>query len=1589
MAGPYDELLKEIGQSSSVSTEENLIPGEEVGTFKSIMAGIGSGLFKIPEGIASLGATLIDLGADTNKAAEVEEFFAKINPFDEAAAATTAGKITELITNIAIPGGIAFKIGSGAVKAARGGKYLNLSGNTGKNIKKGIDNTLNKSRKIKAFNESATSLEKAASYAAGAGAAGVAEGIFVGDVEEAGTFGDLIGGPTQLERDLEGQTYDPAREILNRVKFGTEGALFTGAIGSVGSAIKKLRSTAAAGKAADNSFLEFIRKSISPRGKISEGAFPITKEIEGMQAADLSGSLNRVQELDGLIAGMFPYYKRLIGDKAVDEGRKTLLAKMSRLITSGEGKSTSKLIRGKKETLDEFQVRKEEFRNIKPEIKTNYLKNLTPKGEEVYTKQLNKITNQEINKILKPYNLGLPEKITKRIGKVRNFELKDLPKEKQEAIRIAQKIIRDRFEKTPPFTKTGFINEIFTKKNPKQLNLLEEEIKNVSLGKMNKELKQEFIDDVLKLQSKGVLKNSKQGKILEQDISDMFATLDLARIKLGSLFEIIGKRLDTTGTRNFKKLFERKVTTWLDRSYDALKSPTGQVLDNYIPAKQAMSTAKIGLQKLHRLATGGRESVLENGETVITGGRELSESDLQQTIKNIIGTVRREQGFQLANKGDPYFKVPDFFVGKSSAKEVFTVNNPTSMSELTGIQKEVMESIMGKNKDVLQTIIEATQSLSTFTRGNQLKDELLKTDQLLKKEGRTGIFADTPTEAIKQFARPGQTLTQGVDYGQVGQGVRGDTRGINAGRGAENMRGPATDPLQSLKPIGDEPPGSFFNKRTGRTEPMPILDPIAQKYTLQGNIDGIFKPLKDMSKDMSLPVKLYQNLILYPKATSQMAKTILSPFTHARNFISAGAFAMANGMLPFADREAVRRALNALQTPLIGTRKNIKAGTNIKRLKNETDKEFAMRKENYLEGNEFYQKLLKLGVVNSQVQLGDLRNLLADVQFGGFTGNAAQNLDNYGLNRMLKFLSKAKKTSEDLYTAEDDFWKIFSFIGEGNRLRSSYRSAGLSGAQEFHDLAGARRIKELIDDGMSRKQAEELVPTVRLDEDFLDREAASIIKNNIPNYAYVGDFVKALRKLPFGNFVSFPAEIIRTGTNIVERGLDEIFYQTTINGKLVNPLRTVGLRRLTGMAFTTAAVPAGVVAGASAIYNVTEEERAALKNYVASWSKNSTLVPIRDEKTGKLSVIDFSHSNAYDTLSRPIQTILNKVAAGEGDRDGLMDDFFAGMIEATKELGSPFISESIWTEALADLYFRGGETREGFRVWKEKDSLGTQFQKGIVHLAQAQAPLNWKQLGRLGLSMKPVDDVGRIDKNGKQYQLGNEALGVIGFRAQEIDPNKSIKYKIAKYNSDARKSKALFTNSVLRGGVTTPKEIVDAYINANRELFKTQKVLNKDIRDAIILNADESELTMTLINKIGKKSYGRIANNIFSPVNISKNVIRGLQDVTEEIQKTNPNFENPFYDAIGAISNIQSQLFSLNLEEEEGIPEIDNPFDNLPEPTIAPVGSIPSQVQGASAIVGGNNISLPTLVTEAQNYQASFPFDTLGNAYNQKKVQPK
>jgi hypothetical protein len=747
----------------------------------------------------------------------------------------------------------------------------------------------------------------------------------------------------------------------------------------------------------------------------------------------------------------------------------------------------------------------------------------------------------------------------------------------------------------------------------------------------------------------------------------------------------------------------------------------------------------------------------------------------------------------------------------------------------------------------MQTVLGGTARLSLITRRNQFFQDLVAKSDELKTRGK-GIFYDTEEEALQNL---------GPDF-----------RKINI------------DPNKALE--------------------AGITNPVNGKFAINEIADALEQTAAQTRSD-SMIGKIYENLILYPKATSQLAKTVLSPVTHVRNFISAGAFATANGIIP--NPSAMKEAYSALQTALPGTRQN----------------------------NELYRRLLELGVVNKNVGLGDLNNLLKDISFG-----ETVNSDKF-LRLMLRPLSKLKKVSEDFYTAEDDFWKITSWAMERQRLGNAYAKAGIT-----------RTTKEL------------------------EEEAADIIRNNIPNYDYVGDFIKGLRKLPFGNFVSFPAEILRTSTNIIRRGLDEITMEVKNDkGELVKPLAGIGYQRLIGMATTSVAVPTAVVEAAKVLYDITEDELQALRRYVPEWSKNSTLIPIRDKETGDLKYVDFSHANAYDILYRPIQTVINAVTEGRTDKDGIMDDFFKGLITASSELGKPFVEEAIWTEALADLFIRGGRTREGNQVFNPEDTAGNKIRAALGHLVETQAPFSYQQLKRLDLAIEPVDVIekGKFDKYGQAFELGDELAGFTGFRPVKLNVERGLDFKVAEFQKGIRESRQLFTRNALKGGPVTPEEIVDAYINANRALFQVKKNLYKDIKAAETLGTSD-QIINKAAERVSKKEFNTINYGIFTPLNLSQDVQKVFAENAEKL-----GLPNPLESALQVISDIQGRLSGLSLTEEK-IPQIENPFKNLPEPTLAPIQGLPqlpnpTEIQGYGQInlpgtVVGNQINPVTKLTQAE-----------------------
>ena len=1447
------ELLNENTNSTTTDADENSKPN----AFVSALAGIGSGLFKIPEGFVSLGATLIDLGGDTNKAAEVEEFFAKINPFDELAEATTAGKITELITNIGVPGGIAFKVGNGLAKGAliakRSGKYLDLGGDMSKAVSKKLKGGKLDRAENKLFNEAfskgATGFEKTGAFGVGAGLGGLAEGVFVADVEDAGTFGDLLGGPTELERDTD----DPTTEILNRLKFGLEGAGFTGIIGGAGKTISKLRNQAGTGKAITKPFDRWIDKWISKplrsRGSDPQEGFEMRNKMDGEIAADRNAAERAMTTVDKIGERIVKNMKKT--SATVDDNTKKNLFKEMNDFLIGKRK-----LRYNFESVDEI--------------------NIDPKTGSAYEAGFGEFEK------LKP-GARLPQ-VFKRIDPTTGKQ-------------VTQKL------------KTG--DRLF--------NFRFNDINDKSSKVFRNRLKSKY-------------------KATDNDIEQILGSFKGMRSVWEDLFTQYGRRLTPDALDDFEKMIRGSLTEAMDRGYQAFKNNSGDLnfARNYPPTKAILKQATEDIQK---------EVTRLSKNTV-----KLTDEEAGKIANEIWEGSSLSKGVLLAGKqGDVVIKdAPDFF--RNSIADNLQINNKNvagretaRLSELTGEGQRIVKNLLGKAENPMSTLVEGTANLSSQVRYNKWLDNLVTESNNLKrnwdawdKAGRVGAEPRVPF----LFANSGEarkyTGGTGRDFKTISPpGKQDAVRGTPIGR--------FYDPKAKLRPVDEieaaridakvkdavdneialaSSKGKQLTKKQRKRaseKAAEILNPIEGKVALNDYADALGKTT-ETSK--SFLAQVYQNTILYPKATAQMAKTILAPFTHARNFLSAAAFAGANGLLPFGNTADVKAAWNALQVAGPGTR----------------------------QANAMYQDLLRLGVVNSQVQLGDLKKLLEDVDFGGVLNRIGPDFN--GVNTFLKKMNVAKKFAQDAYTAEDDFWKIFTYFGEKARLDKAYRNAGLQLGQEFIDPKGVKQI---------------------FNEEYLKKAAADLVKNNVPNYAFVSDFVKGLRKLPLGNFVAFPAEIMRTGTNIVDTALDEIFYTVKIGNETKSPLRNRGLQRLFGMAVTSTVLPAGAVATLQTIHDVSDEEINAMRRYVAEWSKNSTLLPFRS-KDGKLEYIDYSHMNAYDTLTRPIQTVINAVNEGRDDKDGIMGDFLLGLIESTKEIGSPFISESMWTQALQDvspILGRGGVDAQGRRIYDmQVDSVGNALSKSVAHLAETQFPLNWNQLKRLGLAsvakVVPESDI-RFGPRGVEYELGNELSGIAGMRRVKIDPSKGINYKITDYKDGIRASRSIFARRTLTGGVVTPEEVVDAYIESNKALFDINREMFKDIKAAQMLGMSEEAVEEKMVKRGERRAFNALIDGEFRPYSISNDVKNIFEFNAEQLGLPNP-FDTA-EDIIDTINEILSETpVSLDI-----FPDLPNPFRQsiIPNLGSTPVGQLPPLVSGATpSVVNANakfgNIPFTALPEEQQ-----------------------
>ena len=843
----------------------------------------------------------------------------------------------------------------------------------------------------------------------------------------------------------------------------------------------------------------------------------------------------------------------------------------------------------------------------------------------------------------------------------------------------------------------------------------------------------------------------------------------------------------------------------------------------------------------------------------------ITDLEAEGMVNDIIKQVRK---MDPSKDTLPTFQFPDL---SKSAKDpmkfktfaqTLEKNLPGGKKDLRVIGKgsKIFRELFGEIEDARHSIFEGMNRLSVIARKNQLFDEILDADDIAKANVKT----DTA-------------------FGQ---------RGFfhDSPLSAKRAFGPNADIVKIDDYVQEYfTEGVLVNRLSGTYTTREIAESFTNTSKIQDFLRG--DTGGPLGKTFSAA---YRNLILTPKAGAQYAKTILSIPTHIRNFLSSAGFSIGNGVILNDPRVFAKAMKNAFGTVQVGGPRTPLA-------------------------QEKYREYLELGIVNTNVRLGDLRNLMKDVRFG--EGNLATDsilrpmLNSLG-KKTSRGVKKAGKFMQDLYVAEDDIWKIVNYETQLISRGEKYAKAGI------------------------KKSSQEL-----------KEEVAQIVQDTVPNYAKVGEFVRVMRASPLGNFMSWPSEVFRTGGGIFRQIMKDL--RDPITGKInpitsTNPMKGEGMKRLVGITAATTAIPYGIVKGSQAIFGVSNEEADAARDFVAPWSRNSQLIFTRDPDTGELYYTDWSKNNVYDTLSRPFQSVLTNIQEGIEDEEVLLKGFMEGIGKAAGETASPFISESIFTEAFADIFLRGGRTREGQELYNENTPEGEKIRITLEHIIKTLKPT----IAPFERTVKAIKGI--PGKGPTVYEVPYELAGIFGFRLEKVDPKKALGFYLYDLRTGESDATKLFTGGkygVLSGEPKTPKDVIERYFVANKTLFDVRKQMLTHIRNAMRLGVNPKQLEDIFEKRgIPKSKLDELLSGQFKPFFPSEKIEERFQDIS--IEGGQPN---PFLGAQGSMRAIEGALKGQNLYGDFQL-ELEN---FMPDTDPQGQSALPEQVMPSQEVIQTSAVQAP------------------------------
>lgn len=661
------------------------------------------------------------------------------------------------------------------------------------------------------------------------------------------------------------------------------------------------------------------------------------------------------------------------------------------------------------------------------------------------------------------------------------------------------------------------------------------------------------------------------------------------------------------------------------------------------------------------------------------------------------------------------------------------------------------------------------------------------------------------------------------------------------------------------------------------------------------------------------------------KGIAQFNKTILSPITQVRNVTSASMFALAQGNV--GSGASLGQSVDIIIRDLVN-RKMLGADLSL------TD-----------EGLDYLVDLQRRGVIGSSAELREIQDNLRK----GSNPLSKQPLESHVLtddvattpvggaldktnrrNKMYQFLGKAA----DFYRAGDDLWKIYNYEFEIGKLKNAHTNS----IRKLKDLKDRGKITENVYQQRKalteQRFREELGGDAGSDLTELIKDAAADrVRNLVPNYELVPQVIKDIRGMPFGNFIAFPAEIMRTGYNTLETSMKELASD--------NPeIREIGMRRLMSSLGTFYVAGPTLRDTAMTLTGTSQDQMEAMNALAAPFQRNSTFIPLGKNEDGHLTAIDYSHFNPYDMLIRPFEALLNSLDESNRLARSDFDTVYNAGWQSFKDFVEPFAGESIAFSAIFDVLpenflavGRGGKTRTGAKIYKDAETFGKKLERSLIHVLNQIGPTNLLptrvpvgadfsevELSRLPRSLfagKGNFGLSEVNpSNGVKYTPHAEVFRALtGINIQTIDPKRIAEFKANEFKAARSEASTLFNDMVNRE-FSDEEDYINGYLAANQARLKAFRQMASHMKHLRALGLSKSKLRKILKDEgVGSEELKFLEQGRYLPYTPSKAKM-------EEAKKRKHDVPN------STLRMLERDLYRLRIDPDRPKSAPEGAFDN-------------------------------------------------------------